>query len=34
MRKYDIILMDADDTVFDFGKAEENALSQTLPQSP
>ena len=26
MRKYDIILMDADDTVFDFGKAEINAL--------
>ena len=28
MKKYDIILMDADDTIFDFGKAEENALKR------
>ncbi len=31
MRKYDIILMDADDTVFDFGKAEINALHRLHP---
>lgn len=28
MKKYDVILMDADDTLFDFGKAEENALKR------
>ena len=30
MLSYEVYLFDADDTLFDFGKAEENALSQTF----
>ena len=30
MRKYDIILLDADDTLFDFVQSEENAIRETF----